>query len=76
MFYLTYVRSKLIACCRAQYFFPGIQCTKWIADQLYNTGIEEGEDDLTNEMKSKKAGREITPTSNYCLLSVPKPNVD
>ena len=25
-------------------------------------GIEEGEDDLTNEMKSKKAGREITPT--------------
>ena len=76
MFYLTYVRRKLIACCRAQYIFTGIQCIKWILDQYCNTGIVEREDDLTNEMKSKKAGREITPTSNYCLLSVPKPNVD
>ena len=61
MFYLTYVRRKLIACCRAQYIFTGIQCIKWIADQPRNSGIEEGKEDLTNEMKSKKAGREITP---------------
>ena len=76
MFYLTYVRRKLIACCRAQYIFTGIQCIKWILDQYCNTGIVEREDDLTNEMKSKKAGREITPTWNYCLQPVPKPNVD
>ena len=41
--------------------YTGIQCIKWIADQPRNSGIEEGKEDLTNEMKSKKAGREITP---------------